>query len=55
MNEPMTWGDYLTIEVLVPGAFVAFLALIAFVAFARTTIEARRKADAALRVQGDPG
>lgn len=57
VDSPMTWGDYLTIEfaALVPAAL---LSVIAFVAFVRTTIEARRKADAILKAgsqtEGDP-
>jgi hypothetical protein len=48
MDSPMTWGDYLTIEVLIPGAIAAGLGLIVFVAFARDTIAMRRKANAAM-------
>jgi len=48
MNEPMTWGAYLTLGVLIPCAIAAFVGLIVFIAFARRAIEAKRRTDRAI-------
>ncbi len=48
MNSPMTWGDYVTIEILIPGAVIVVVTVILFAKLAYRIVKERREADALL-------
>ncbi len=49
MNSPMTWGDYLVVELGVPGALMLLIVTIASVAHVCAVIEQKRKLNAFMR------